>query len=94
MIILSIYSSGTAICYIAYCLDKLGFAIPSLTESMLVISKDAVRVKIIHDRAVDYVSLEEFIFIRDACKRDRTVVLKSERRMIEKCKNRKGEYIV
>ena len=47
MIILSIYSSGTAICYIAYCLDKLGLAVPSLTESMLVISKDAVRVKII-----------------------------------------------
>ena len=37
---------------------------------LVVISKDAVRVKIIHDRAVDYV-LE---FTRDACKRDRTVV--------------------
>ena len=38
---------------------------------MLVISKDAVRVKIIHDRAVDYMFEE---FTRDACKRDRTVV--------------------
>ena len=38
---------------------------------LVVISKDAVRIKIIHDRAVDYV-LEEFT--RDACKRDRTVV--------------------
>ena len=38
---------------------------------MLVISKDAVRVKIIHDRAVDYVFEE---YTRDACKRDGTVV--------------------
>ena len=37
---------------------------------LVVISKDAVRIKIIHDRAVDYV-LE---FTRDACKRDRMVV--------------------
>ena len=69
----------------------MGFAIPSLAKTMLVINKDAVRVKIIHDRAVDYVFEE---FTRDACKRDRTVVLKSERRMIEKCKHRKGEYIL
>ena len=33
---------------------------------MLVISKDAVRVKVIHDRAVDYM-FEEFTC--DACKR-------------------------
>ena len=60
-----------AVSYVAYCLNKLGFVTPSLTETMLVISKDAVRVKIIHDRAVDYVFEE---FTRDACKRDRTVV--------------------
>ena len=38
---------------------------------MRVIIKDAVRVKVIHDRAVDYM-FEEFTC--DACKRDRTVV--------------------
>ena len=43
----------------AYCLDKLGFAAPSLRETMRVIIKDAVRVKVIHDRAVDYM-FEEF----------------------------------
>ena len=40
-------------------------------ETMLVISENAVRVKIIHDRAVDYVFQE---FTRDACQRNRTVV--------------------
>ena len=56
----------------AYCLDKLGFAAPSLRETMRVIIKDAVRVKVIHDHAVDYMFEE---FTRDACKRDRTVIL-------------------
>ena len=38
---------------------------------MLVISKNAVRVWIIHDRAVEYVFEE---FTRDACMTDRTVI--------------------
>ena len=40
-------------------------------KTMLVISEDAVRVKIIHDRAVDYVFQE---FTCDACQRNRMVV--------------------
>ena len=40
---------------------------------MLVTSKDAIRIKVIHDRAVNYM-FEEFTC--DACKRDRTLVSK------------------
>ena len=47
----------------------MGFATPSLTETMLLIRKDAVRIKIIHDPAVVFAE-----FTQDACKRYQTVV--------------------
>ena len=42
---------------------------------MLVISKDAVRVKVIHDPAMNYMFKEFIHFAGDACKRDRTVIV-------------------
>ena len=46
-----------------------------MTETMLVISKDAVRVKVIHDPAMNYMFKEFIHFAGDACKRDRTVIV-------------------